>query len=242
MIYERHVRCLGTVVDLAPSAFLASAAATVPLQNLLLPRDKIYSDNFRTQVFDGFRTVHGAGICIETRSQKEWNAPFISSSVAKLLDLNQSNFDKARIMAVKSKLGSSWLKAVPNSACGTRLDDSCVRVSLGLRLGLPILTEYVCLCGANVEPLGYHGLSCRLGPGRQARHSAMNNFFVRCFQRANIPTIKEPTGLMEEGSGSMDILFHHGRRDVPLLGMLRSLTPWLKGTLILPHRRRVPLP
>ncbi|ESO03331.1 hypothetical protein HELRODRAFT_173618 [Helobdella robusta] len=115
---------LGTVVDLAPSAFLASAAATVPLQNLLLPRDKIYSDNFRIQVFDGFRTVHGAGICIETRSQKEWNAPFISSSVAKLLDLNQSNFDKARIMAVKSE----------------------------------------------------------------------------CFQRANIPTIKEPTGLMEEGS------------------------------------------
>ncbi|ESO01848.1 hypothetical protein HELRODRAFT_161026 [Helobdella robusta] len=191
---------LGTVVDLAPSAFLASAAATVPLQNLLLPRDKIYSDNFRTQVFDGFRTVHGAGICIETRSQKELNAPFISSSVAKLLDLNQSNFDKAKIMAVKSELGSSWLKAVPNSACGTRLDDSCVRVSLGLRLGLPILTEYVCLCGANVEPLGYHGLSCPLGPCRQARHSAMNDFLDRCFQRANIATIKEPTGLMEEGS------------------------------------------
>ncbi|ESO01930.1 hypothetical protein HELRODRAFT_161132 [Helobdella robusta] len=154
----------------------------------------------RLKVFDGFRTVHGAGICIETRSQKEWNAPFISSSVAKLLDLNQSNFDKARIMAVKSELGSSWLKAVPNSACGTRLDDSCVRVSLGLRLGLPILTEYVCLCGANVEPLGYHGLSGRLGPGRQAPHSAMNDFLVRCFQRANIPTIKEPTGFMEEGS------------------------------------------
>ncbi|ESO01798.1 hypothetical protein HELRODRAFT_160965 [Helobdella robusta] len=86
------------------------------------------------------------------------------------------------------------------SVGGTRLDDSCVRVSLGLRLGLPILTEYVCLCGANVEPLGYHGLSCRLGPDRQARHSTMNDFLVRCFQRANIPPIKEPTGLMEEGS------------------------------------------
>ncbi|ESN95896.1 hypothetical protein HELRODRAFT_178811 [Helobdella robusta] len=49
----------------------------------------------------------------------------------------------------------------------------------GLRLGLPILTEYVFLCGANVEPLGYHGLSCRLGPGRRARHSAMNDFLVR---------------------------------------------------------------
>ncbi|ESN95404.1 hypothetical protein HELRODRAFT_179478 [Helobdella robusta] len=191
---------LGTVMDLAPSAFLASAAATVPFHNLLLPRDKIYSDNFRTQVFDGFWTVHGAEIGIETRSQKEWNAPFISSSVTKLLDLNQSNFDKARIMAVKSELESSWLKAVLNSANGTRLDDSCVRVSLGLRLSLPILTEYVCLCGANVKPLGYHGLSCRLGPGRQARHSAMNNFLVRCFQRANILTIKKPTSFMEKGS------------------------------------------
>ncbi|ESN95667.1 hypothetical protein HELRODRAFT_179137 [Helobdella robusta] len=120
--------------------------------------------------------------------------PVLNSSVAKLLNLNQSNFDKARIMAVKCELGSSWLKAVPNSACGTRLDDSCVRVSLGLRLDLPILTEYVCLCGANVEPLGYHGLSCRLGPGRQARHLAMNDFLVRCFQRANIPTIKETHG------------------------------------------------
>ncbi|ESN90537.1 hypothetical protein HELRODRAFT_166211 [Helobdella robusta] len=55
---------LGSAAELAPSAFLASAAATVALQDLMLPRDGIYVDNFRMQVYDMWRATNGdvAGI------------------------------------------------------------------------------------------------------------------------------------------------------------------------------------
>ncbi|ESO02887.1 hypothetical protein HELRODRAFT_174329 [Helobdella robusta] len=46
-----------------------------------------------------------------------------------------------------------------------------------------------CACGARVDQLGYQSLSCRLGPGRQARHTAINEYLVRCFQKASIPVI-----------------------------------------------------
>ncbi|ESN95706.1 hypothetical protein HELRODRAFT_179181 [Helobdella robusta] len=101
-------------------------------------------------------------------------------------------------MAVKNELGSAWLRALPITPCGTRLDDSCVHVSLGLRLGAQIVTEYECACGARVDELGYHSLSCRLGPGKQARHTAVNEYLVQCFQKTGIPVIKEPMGLIEE--------------------------------------------
>ncbi|ESO04338.1 hypothetical protein HELRODRAFT_172700 [Helobdella robusta] len=79
---------------------------------------------------------------------RHWIAPCLNRSVDRWLQLNSSTFDKARIMAVKSELGSTWLRALPNTSCGTRLDDSCVRVSLDLRLEAQIVTEYECACGA----------------------------------------------------------------------------------------------
>ncbi|ESO04719.1 hypothetical protein HELRODRAFT_172394 [Helobdella robusta] len=216
---------LGSAAELAPSAFLASAAATVALQDLMLPRDGIYVDNFRMQVYDMWRATNGDVVALENPSQKHWIAPCLNRSVDQWLQLNGSTFDKARIMAVKSELGSAWLRALPITSCGTRLDDSCVRVSLGLRLGAQIVTEYECACGARVDELGYHSLSCRLGPGRQARHTAVNEYLVRCFQKAGIPVIKEPMGLIEEGAFRPDGY---------------TITPWTQGRSLawdvtLPH-------
>ncbi|ESN94145.1 hypothetical protein HELRODRAFT_180316 [Helobdella robusta] len=98
---------LGSAAELAPSAFLASAAATVALQDLMLPRDGIYVDNFRIQ----------------------------------------------------------------------------------------------------------------------ARHTAVNEYLVRCFQKADIPVIKEPMGLIEEGAFKPDGY---------------TITPWAQGRSLawdvtLPH-------
>ncbi|ESO04546.1 hypothetical protein HELRODRAFT_172201 [Helobdella robusta] len=103
-------------------------------------------------------------------------------------------------MAVRSELGSAWLRAISSTTCGTRLDNGSVRVNLCLRLGLPVVSGYKCLCGADVSQLGHHGLSCMLGSGRQARHSAMNNYIRRLFQKADIPAIKEPAGLLSESN------------------------------------------
>ncbi|ESN96045.1 hypothetical protein HELRODRAFT_163073 [Helobdella robusta] len=90
---------LGSAAELAPSAFLASAAATVALQDLMLPRDVIYVDNFRLQVYDMWRATNGDVVALENPSQKHWIAPCLNRSVDRWLQLNGSAFDKARIMA-----------------------------------------------------------------------------------------------------------------------------------------------
>ncbi|ESN96660.1 hypothetical protein HELRODRAFT_163754 [Helobdella robusta] len=62
---------LGSAAELAPSAFLASAAAaTVTLQDLMLPRDGIYVDNFRMQVYDMWRATNGDVVAFENPLQK----------------------------------------------------------------------------------------------------------------------------------------------------------------------------
>ncbi|ESN92797.1 hypothetical protein HELRODRAFT_164914 [Helobdella robusta] len=41
-------------------------------------------------------------------------------------------------------------------------------------MGLPVVSEYRCLCGADVSSLGYHGLSCKLGSSRQVNDNNEN--------------------------------------------------------------------
>ncbi|ESO00561.1 hypothetical protein HELRODRAFT_175523 [Helobdella robusta] len=50
--------------------------------------------------------------------------------------------------------------------------------------------------------MSQHGLSRRIGSGRQARHSAVNDYICRLFQKAVIPAIKEPESLLSEGNQS----------------------------------------
>ncbi|ESO02916.1 hypothetical protein HELRODRAFT_174381 [Helobdella robusta] len=150
---------LGVVADLAPSAFLSSAAATATLQNMMLPVEELYEDHLRNETFDEWCSIFGDVLNIDVCSQKKWNKHFLNKSKISLDKMNDAPLNKARLMAVKSDLGSAWLRAVPSTACGTRLDNASIRVSLCLRLGLPVVSEYRCLCGADVSFLSYHGLS-----------------------------------------------------------------------------------
>ncbi|ESO08389.1 hypothetical protein HELRODRAFT_169214 [Helobdella robusta] len=189
--------CRGRVGTIS---ILSSAAATAALQEKILPMDVAYQDDLRLETFRNWCTVYGDIMDINVCSQKKWNEPSLNNSKSKLDELNDSPSDKARLMTVRSKLGSAWLRAISSTACGTRLDNGFIRVSLCLRLGLPVVSGYRCLCGADVSQLGYHGLLCRLGSGKQARHSAMNSHICRLFQKADTPAIKEPAGLLSESN------------------------------------------
>ena len=52
----------------------------------------------------------------------------------------------------------------------------------------------LCPCGALVEVNGLHGLSCKLGSGKHSRHALIDIIYRACC-RADIPAVKEPTGL-----------------------------------------------
>ena len=84
---------------------------------------------------------------------------------------------------------------MPISAFGLRLDNDSIRITVGLRLGLPLCSCHTCPCGEQVDSRGVHGLSCRASAGRSARHFLLNDIICRALASASIPSVKEPVGL-----------------------------------------------
>jgi len=91
---------------------------------------------------------------------------------------------------------------------GQRVSPS-VRVAVSLRLGLNL-----CQCGSPVEAWGIHALVYKRASGRFAIHHALSDTISRALVSAEIPALKEPTGLSRSD----------GRRPDGL-----TLIPWQRG-------------
>ena len=93
-----------------------------------------------------------------------------------------------------------WLRALPVSLVGLRMDDDTVRVAVGLRLGTRVCGPHNCKhCETVVDELGRHALSCWKSEGRHQRHVALNDAFQRALTSAHIPSRLEPTKTNEGG-------------------------------------------
>ena len=189
------------VSSLAPSAFLASAAGTRLLQDKILPSLQASPDSAVNQVLAlwSVRFSPASITCpVGTTAgiQREWDKPCVAADICTLLSSLPDRRDQARLLAVSAPHSGDWLHALPISACGLRLDDEAVRVAVGLRLGSKLCEPHQCPCGANVNPEGTHGLACRRSSGRSTRHHALNDLVWRSLIRADVPSVKEPAGLL----------------------------------------------
>lgn len=128
--------------------------------------------------------------------QSAWDKPLIKRDLAALMTSTTSEYHQARLKAVTSPHSGDWLLALPISACGLRLDDEAVRIATGLRLGVDLCVQHECPCGTLVTADGSHGLSCRLGHGRTARHALINDITWRGLIKAGFPATREPVGLV----------------------------------------------
>lgn len=152
-------------------------------------------------------------------SQTEWDGPVIEATKIHLLDLAPDDVARARLLAVSAPESGAWLQALPVSSLGLRMDDVSVRVSVSLRLGLPVCAPHDCRnCGAPVTRLGLHGLSCKKGDMRFHRHVAINDLLRRAFSSAGIPTCLEPSSVSRTDGKRPD-------------GM--TLVPWERGKSLL---------
>ena len=104
--------------------------------------------------------------------------------------------NQARLLAVSAPHSGDWLHALPILYCGLRLDNDAIRIAVGLRLGSKLCEPHQCPCGVNVNPDGTHGLACRRSAGRSSRHHAINDLVWRALIRADVPSVKEPAGLL----------------------------------------------
>ena len=101
-----------------------------------------------------------------------------------------------RLLAATCKESGAWLNALPISSLGLRVDDTKLRISMSLRLGLPLCRSHTCQhCGAEVSQSATHGLSCKRSAGRHYRHSAVNDIIHRALVAAHVPSRLEPLGL-----------------------------------------------
>ena len=188
-----------SAVDIAPSAFLASAHSTAPLVSSILQSSFPLRSPFVSSALSlwsrNVPDVHPPSGDNATR-QKAWDTPGVELASRRLLEGAQDCQDRARLLAASCGESGAWLNALPLSSVGLRLDDDSLRIAVGLRLGTPLCGPHQCCnCGEEVDITGRHGLSCSHSKGRLPRHAALNDIIHRALSTAKIPSRLEPSGL-----------------------------------------------
>ncbi|XP_055348003.1 uncharacterized protein LOC129595114 [Paramacrobiotus metropolitanus] len=180
---------------LALPAFLASAYSVTQLASDISDFDpEVYCGDAEAE----WQRVTEANLpAVEARKyQKVWDEPVIQTSVKTLTEIAQSDISsQARLLGISTKDNGAWLDALPAPSPGNLLNDSALRIAVGLRLGAPIVTPHRCICNEWVDDRGYHGLSCKKIRARKSRHSSLNATLKRAFASATIETELEPLGI-----------------------------------------------
>lgn len=192
---------------LAPSAFLASAASTLPLQQSILPEPfKSSPDSTVAETQTHWKTLSGTEEPKpeEQHIQKAWDSIIANKQHETCLSRATTEIDKARLLAAAAPHSGDWLNAPPITAVGLRLDDEATRVAVAQRLGCRTCMPHTCPCGKLVDARGLHGLSCRRSGPRHQRHAQLNDIIWRAIKRAQIPATKEPVGLLRQDNKRPD--------------------------------------
>jgi len=184
---------------LALSAFLASAAGTLDLQDEIQSSVVVIEDTYVSNLKAKWSTLHSMPPpdFISSAKQSVWEKPAVNTEKTLLLSSYSGGYHLARLAAVSAPHSSDWLNAMPISACGLRLDNA-----VGLRLGVGICTPHDCPCGKTADARGTHWLSCRLAFGMTARRHEVNNLVWRALCKPTFHLLKEPSGLVrDDGKG-----------------------------------------
>lgn len=185
--------------DVSLPAFLASVHATLPLTTKILEPCKITEISFLTEAKNAWcaacpNTDPPTSLC----SQRLWGEPLCKLVRNNLLETSSNPAERARLIAVGKWESGLWLQALPSGNTGTLLDNTTFRIVTCLRLGAPIIIPHTCRCGAAVNRLGQHGLSCSRSAGRIPRHQNINDVIRRALATAGVPAILEPNGLTRD--------------------------------------------
>ena len=77
-------------------------------------------------------------------------------AVESLLAEAADHEERARVLAAGDKISGAWLHASHISSMGLKMDDSCLRIAVGLCLVTSICAPHICQhCGAEVSARGF---------------------------------------------------------------------------------------
>ena len=140
-----------SVSMLASSAFLASAAGTLPPQSHILRNTQAAVEDTSTSLKHWF-SVSGMSdeALVPIGNQRTLDSIVVNLTFQNLLGAQTDTYHCARLLAAKAAHSGDWLHAAPISSCGLRLNNEAVRVAVGLRLGciMPTLQVHMrCIGG-----------------------------------------------------------------------------------------------
>lgn len=204
--------------QLAPSAFLASAAATLSLQEAILSSSKIniQPDSSTQSALNEWTTMTTTPQPDSTNKhiQQAWDSRICDTVFQQLTSNTSNSVEHARLLAASAPHSGDWLHAPPLTAIGLRLSNEAIRVAIGYRIGAIICEPHTCPCGSTVDARGLHALSCRKSGPRHIRHAQLNDLLWRAIKKAQVPASKEPIGLTRTDGKRPDGV---------------TLVPWTRG-------------
>ena len=144
-------------VQLAPSAFLASAAGSSNLVSQILP-NHLQNHNclHMNEALSVWTQGHKQALPTGSTShrQKEWDIPRVKAMEKVLLDNAPDARSRARLLSASTKESGAWLNAIPSSSLGLRMDNDTIRVAVALCLGTSLCQPHLCChCGLEVDHL-----------------------------------------------------------------------------------------
>ena len=187
--------------DLALPAFLSSVSGASELIVRLLPsrlhNSSAERDSLYVAACQQWQSLCNSAVPDPTSIgiQKAWDAPLVDKKREMVLSAAQNQVGRARLIAAAAPHSGDFLHAVPCPSLGTWLDNTSLRIAVSLRLGANMCAPHTCVCGAQVDSTGTHGLACRKSAGRHIRHNAVNDLIKRALASADIPAMLEPSSL-----------------------------------------------
>ena len=118
-----------SAVQLAPSAFLASAAGSSDLIHQILPPrllDTPYSASIDALTVWSQGHTEPPPPAPACCRQKAWDNPQLRATYENLLDTAPDTYSRSRLLAAAKRESGTWLHAFPMSALGLRMDDEVI--------------------------------------------------------------------------------------------------------------------
>ena len=114
---------------------------------------------------------------------------------AELIAHAPSYRDGPRLRSTQGGGAGAWLQPITLSQ-NYVLKSSEFQIASCLGLGHPLpFSKYVtqCECGASLDPLGYHLLTCKFGGGPVWQHNCFVSTWSKCLKRVQLETQIEPS-------------------------------------------------
>ena len=148
-VRSREIAGIQRSVQLAPSAYLASAAGCCSklIRQILPPQLTTSSDPLVEEALSLWQATDDNPPPSHPSShrQRVWDSAVVEASFNALVVSAPDTEYRACLLAVSCPESGAWLHAMPISSVVLRMDDDVVRVAVSLRLGIPMCHPHSCV-------------------------------------------------------------------------------------------------